>query len=186
MKHFQRYDELPQRYERIAQSWDTAMVDNETAAFSVCTTWGIIGHKLYLIDVFRKRLDFYQLDKVILSLRQKFNAGVVILEVSGVAKALGDRLLRHEGGYRWLLPTDPKLGKVERATAQTPKVERRRIYLPKKADWLDTFEAEIAQFPYSKYADQVDSMVHFLRALDGRNKLTNGLSAFRDWPQNPF
>jgi hypothetical protein len=51
----------------------------------------------------------------------------VILEVSGVAKALGDRLLCHEGGYRWLLPTDPKLGKVERATAQTPKVERGRL-----------------------------------------------------------
>ena len=152
----------------------------------MCTTWGIIGYKLYLIDVFRKRLDFYQLDKVILSLREKFNAGVVILEVSGVAKPLGERLIRHEGARRWLLSTDPELGKVERAMAQTPKVERRRIYLPQKADWLDVFEAEVAQFPFSKYADQVDSMVHFLRALDGRNIATRDLSAFRDWPQNPF
>jgi predicted phage terminase large subunit-like protein len=186
MKHFQRYDVLPQRYERIVQSWDTAMVDTETAAFSVCTTWGILGHKLYLIDVFRKRLDFYQLDKVILSLREKFNAGFVILEVSGVGKPLGECLFRHEGARSWLLPTDPKLGKVERATAQTPKIERRRVYLPRKADWLDTFEAEVAQFPFSKYADQVDSMVHFLYALDTRNRLTKGLSAFRDWPKNPF
>lgn len=186
MKHFQRYDELPKYYERIVQSWDTAIVDSETAAYSVCTTWGINGYKLYLVDVFRKRLDFYQIDKVVLSLREKWNAGVVILEASGAAKPLASRLLQHHGGFRWLLTTDPKLGKVERATAETPKIERRRVYLPKKADWLDTFETEVAQFPHSKYADQVDSMVHFLRVLDSRNLVTHGLTAFQNWPANPF
>ena len=51
LKHFQRYETLPKYYEAIHQSWDPAIVDTETAAFSVCTTWGIIGRKLYLIDV---------------------------------------------------------------------------------------------------------------------------------------
>jgi predicted phage terminase large subunit-like protein len=186
MKHFQRYDALPPLVERVVQSWDTAMVDSETAAFSVCTTWGIKGYKLYLMDVFRKRLNFYQLDKAILSLREKFNARVVILEISGVGRALGENLIRHHGARSWLLATDPKQSKEERAMAQTPKVERKRVYLPTKAGWLDAFEAEVAQFPFSKYADQVDSMVHFLRALDRPNMVTRDLSAFRDWPKNPF
>ena len=40
LKHFQRYETLPPAYEAIVQSWDPAIVDTETAAFSVCTTWG--------------------------------------------------------------------------------------------------------------------------------------------------
>jgi hypothetical protein len=40
LKHFQRYETLPPYVEAIVQSWDPAVVDTETAAFSVCTTWG--------------------------------------------------------------------------------------------------------------------------------------------------
>ena len=40
LKYFQRYEKPPGLYELIVQSWDPAMVDTETTAFSVCTTLG--------------------------------------------------------------------------------------------------------------------------------------------------
>ena len=83
-------------------------------------------------------------------------------------------------------PVDPKLGKVERAIAQTPKIERKRVYLPISAPWLEAFESEVAAFPFSKYADQVDSMVHFLTAIDWRNRWTINLSAHRHHREQPF
>jgi phage terminase large subunit-like protein len=55
--------------------------------------------------------------------------------------------------------------------------------LPKEADWLEAFEAEIGAFPLSKFADQVDSMVHFLHALDGHNRLTSRLKEFPERPR---
>lgn len=186
LKHFQRYEQLPTYYESIVQSWDPAVVDTETAAFTVCTTWGIVGQKLYLVDVFRKGLNFHQIEPAILSMRKKYNAGVVIIEVTGVGKAIGNALLKREGTRTWMQPVDPKLGKIERAIAQTPTIERKRVYLPKSADWLETFENEIAQFPFSKYADQVDSMVHFLAFLDVRNRWTTNLTAHRDHRERPF
>jgi predicted phage terminase large subunit-like protein len=186
VKHFQRYDKPPTHFERIVQSWDPAIVDHADAAFTVCTTWGINGHKLYLLDVFRKRVEFYQIEKAILSMREKFSAQQIILEVSGVGTAIGDALLKQDQARRWLNPVAPPLGKVERALAQTPKIERRRVYLPEAAPWLETFEREVAEFPFSKFADQVDSMVHFLGALDSRNQVTRDLAAFRDWPKNAF
>jgi predicted phage terminase large subunit-like protein len=186
MKHFQRYDERPKFYDLIAQSWDPAVVDTETSAFCVCTTWGIIGRRIYLIDVFRKRMEFHQIEPAIISMRKKYNAGPVILEVAGVGKALGNSLLRRAGTRSWLNPIDPKLGKLERAIAQTPKIERKRVYLPTSAPWLETFEAEVAAFPLSKFADQVDSMVHFLSALDWRSRITRGLPAFKQFPEQPF
>ena len=186
LKHFQRYDKLPATFESIVQSWDPAIVDGEDTAFTVCTTWGIVGHKLYLIDVFRKRLQFYQIEKVVLSLREKFNATHVIIEAAGVGVALVNALLRLEGSRAWLTWTEPRLSKLERAMEQTPKIERRRVYLPMIANWLATFEAEVAQFPLSRFADQVDSMVHFLHALDYRNQVTHSLSAYRNWPKQAF
>jgi predicted phage terminase large subunit-like protein len=186
MKHFQRYEQRPTYYETIVQSWDPAMVDTETAAFTVCTTWGIQGRKLYLIDVFRKRLEFHQIEPAIISHRQKYNVQAVILEVAGVGRAIGNSLLRREGTRQWAYFTDPKLGKVERAIAQTPKIERKRVYLPNSAPWLEAFELEVASFPLSKYADQVDSMVHFLDWLNSRNRHTRELTAVRDYPEQPF
>lgn len=186
LKHFQRYEVLPSYFESIVQSWDPAFVDNETAAFSVCTTWGILGRKLYLIDVFRKRLEFHQVEPAIISLREKFGATAVVLEVSGVGRLIGNALLKREWTRTWMQPVDPKVGKVERAIAQTPKLERKRVYLPHAAAWLETFENEVAAFPMSKYADQVDSMVHFLGFLDARNRWTINLTAVRDYREQPF
>ena len=119
-------------------------------------------------------------------MKEKWNAGCVILETAGVGVAIGNALLKHEGSRRWLCPNDPKLGKEERALAQTPKMERKRVYLPMSAPWLETFEAEVAAFPMSKYADQVDSMVQFLTFLDYRLRWTINLTAFRDHPEQPF
>ena len=186
LKHFQRYETLPGWFEAIVQSWDPAVVDTETAAFSVCTTWGILGRKLYLIDVLRKRLDFHKIEPAILHMKDKFKASCVVLETAGVGLAIGNALVKREGARRWLCPYDPTLGKVERAIAQTPKIERKRIYLPVNAPWLETFEAEVASFPMSKYYDQVDSMVQFLYLLDHRNRWTMDLSAVVEHREQPF
>jgi predicted phage terminase large subunit-like protein len=113
-----------------------------------------------------------------ISMKQKYNATFVILEVSGVGKAIGNAILKHANSRSWFCWTEPTLGKVERAIAQTPKIERKYIHLPEAADWLETFEAEVAEFPFSKYADQVDSMVHFLSSLDQPNLISNRLTAF--------
>jgi phage terminase large subunit-like protein len=42
--------ELPRDFDRIVQSWETA---NKATELSVCTTWGIAGKNLYLLDLVR-------------------------------------------------------------------------------------------------------------------------------------
>lgn len=184
LKLFQRYElPLPQ-FEAIVQCWDPAMIDSETAAFSVCTTWGVTGRRVYLLDVFRKRLEFHQVAPAIRSLKDKYNAHFVILEITGLGTPIGNQLCNPRP--KWLLTVDPDMGKNERAIAQTPKIERKRVFLPKSAPWLATFEAEVAAFPFCKYFDQVDSMVHFLSAFDTRNNFTRCLSSISHFPKVPL
>src|SRR5438105_12160870 len=109
-------------------------------------------------------------------MKEKYNASSVVLETSGVGIAIGNAIVKRPGGWGWLHPHNPKLDKVERAIAQTPKIERKRVYLPASAPWLETFQSEVATFPMSKFADQVDSMVQFLASLDCRTRWTMNLT----------
>lgn len=162
---FNRYDkEMPlASFEAIIQSWDTANTVSQTSDYSVCTTWGIIGHSRYLLDVYRDRLPFNELQKKVVSHRETFNANLVIVEnaVSG--------LLLYQNLYpqykAWLDCKTPKGTKLERALAETPKIEEGLVYLPKQAGWLGAFENEIATFPYGKFDDQVDSFTQFMQSL---------------------
>src|SRR4029077_19287593 len=60
-RHWLKYykpNDLPKNFERIVQSWDTANKDSELANFSACTTWGLKDRRMYLLDVFRRKLNF--------------------------------------------------------------------------------------------------------------------------------
>jgi len=53
------------QFQTILQSWDTANKPGELSDFSVCTTWGIIGKHLYLLHVYRKRVDYPELKRAV-------------------------------------------------------------------------------------------------------------------------
>jgi hypothetical protein len=59
--------EQPSKFEIVFQSWDTANKCTELSDYSVCTTWGIKKNRLYLLDVYRQRLEFPELRRAILS-----------------------------------------------------------------------------------------------------------------------
>src|SRR5215469_17911342 len=77
---FYSSDEKPDRFDQILQSWDTANKDTELANFSVCTTWGVKDRSLYLLDVFRRKMDFPELKRAISEMAKLHDAKVVLIE----------------------------------------------------------------------------------------------------------
>ena len=51
-------NELPEKFDQVVQSWDTANKSSELSDFSVCTSWGIKGKNLYLLHVLRRRMEY--------------------------------------------------------------------------------------------------------------------------------
>lgn len=48
----------PKTSKRIFQSWDTANKAGELIDYSVCTGWGVVEKNYFLLDVFRKKLNY--------------------------------------------------------------------------------------------------------------------------------
>jgi predicted phage terminase large subunit-like protein len=154
-------DEKLERFDQILQSWDTANKDTELANFSVCTTWGIKDRSLYLLDVFRRKMDFPELKRTIVELAKLHHANVVLIEDMASGTSLIQELRADNFS---IAQAAPKLegDKVMRLRAQTAKIEGGFAQFPKEAPWLDTYLREVLSFPNAKNDDQVDSTVFAL------------------------
>jgi len=153
--------ELPQKFDQVVQSWDTANKDSELANFTVCTTWGKTNRNMYLLDVFRRRLTFPDLKRAVRTQADQHKADVVLIE----DKASGTSLIQElkADGF-WRAQAAPTLDgdKIMRLHSQTAKIEGGYALFPRKASWLDNYLHELTGFPNAKHDDQVDSTVYAL------------------------
>ena len=59
---------LPVKFDQIVQSWDTAFKIGTENDFSVSTTWGVASDGYYLLHLWRRRVEFPELKRVLASL----------------------------------------------------------------------------------------------------------------------
>ena len=147
--------QLPDNFDQIVQSWDTANKATELSNFSVCTTWGLKGNKIYLLHVLRKRLDYPELKRAVREQAQLHKAKVILIE----DKASGTPLIQelNQEGPHNITAYKPEGDKIMRMHAQTATLENGRVFIPKEAAWLEEYLHELVSFPKGKYSDQVDS-----------------------------
>lgn len=154
----------PGDYEAIMQSWDTSSVPGESNDYSVCTTWGLVGNYIDLLDVHRQQYVQPDLLKEAMKLRKKWKPNLLVVETAGTGRGLYDHL--HRQDRQGVRSNHPKGSKDVRMSEQSPKIEAGQVRLPMSAPWKESFIAEIAAFPNGKYDDQVDSLSQALLVLD--------------------
>ncbi len=163
--------DLPQRFDNQVQSWDTANKSNELANFSVCTTWGVANRRVYLLHVYRARLNYPDLKRKVKELARLHGARRILIE----DKASGTQLIQdlQAEGLSGVTPYEPPSGtdKIMRLHAQTHRFENGNVLLPRSASWLADYVAELTGFPGTKYDDQVDSTAQALDYLRVPNTL---------------
>jgi predicted phage terminase large subunit-like protein len=159
---FKRYPEsgLPERFDRVVQSWDTANKATELSDFSVCTTWGAKDKNLFLIGLFRRRLEYPELKRAVGEQQRLYNANVVLIE----DKASGTQLIQDliAEGCHGVTRYQPTGDKIMRMNAQTAVIENGFVHIPERAPWLAEYLHELTVFPNGKHDDQTDSTAQFL------------------------
>ncbi|MEO6113655.1 MAG: phage terminase large subunit [Sphingomicrobium sp.] len=160
---FQRFAERPPLTQMVIhQSWDTASKADEHHDYSVCTTWGEAGDRLYLLDVDRERRDFPALKRRIVELAREWRTRTILIEDKGAGTSLIQQLRSEHHGTPYPVAFMPKDDKVTRLHAQSARIEAGHVWLPERAAWLEDLRVELAAFPQARHDDQVDSISQFL------------------------
>jgi len=164
-------------------SWDTAMSESNSAAYSSCVVGELTpDYKLNIREVWRGRLPFTELSQKVIDIAQQYrhNLRGVIIE----NKASGISLIQFlkQSCPEWLAdivtPFNPPAGKESRAYSASLWCQKGMVQLPppsNETSWLFDFEDEIFQFPNSKYKDQTDAFNQLVIYLE--NYIAEGYRA---------
>lgn len=169
--------QLPGKFEQVIQSWDTANKANELSNYSVCTTWGVQGKHIYLLNVLRRRMNYPDLKRAVREQCALFTANVILIE----DKASGTQLIQEltsEGMYG-VTRYEPDADKVMRMHAQTGTIEAGFVHIPREAHWLAEYLHELVTFPKGKYDDQVDSTAQALDWITSTKREPNFIAFMR-------
>ncbi len=160
-------DKAPTKFESVIQIWDTAFEETQSADWSVCVTLGLDRGTIYVLDVFRGKLEFPALIEQGEALYVRGHPREVLVE----RRASGHSALQvwRKQTRMPLIEVDPEgRDKVSRARAITPYYEGGRIVHLADTPWLATFEDELTMFPAAAHDDQVDALVYgVLRLMTG-------------------
>ncbi|MEQ1706355.1 MAG: phage terminase large subunit [Rickettsiales bacterium] len=155
-----RYTNLPEVFDYIVQSWDTAIKSGAHNDASVCLTFVEADGRSYLHDARVVRLEYPDLKKMFYKLAEEFKPNVILLE----DKASGQQLLQDvkRESHLPLLGINPKSDKISRFAAVSAMIEAGKLVLPAQAKWLADFEAELFSFPGGTHDDQIDALTQYL------------------------
>ena len=156
---------------KIIQSWDTAATTSDLSDYSVCTTWLIKDDYFYLLNVFRRKLEYPDLIRAVIQLGKQYGARQVLIEDTSSGVALLQQLRRERTGLNFF-SVKPDKDKVTRLKNASVEIEAGRVLLPEKAPWLDDYLTEMLAFPGGVHDDQVDSTSQFLNYYPNRPRMT--------------
>jgi predicted phage terminase large subunit-like protein len=95
---------------------------------------------MFLVDVWRDRVDYPTLKARVRELHEKWRPQAVLIEEAGTAIGLIEEL---KYDFLGLIPVKPDRDKIARMAVASAKFEAGNIYLPQEAVWLADLEAEL-------------------------------------------
>lgn len=149
-------------------SWDTAASIEDTAAY----TCGIVGeltpdYKLFIRDVWRKKIEFPQLQYAIEEQAKKYGGikSAVMRDIIIENKSSGIQVIQSMKQVSqvfapYVMPYTPKGDKIARAYEAAKWCEKGCVIFPPPSEdtpWMIDWETEIFNFPNAAYKDQVDA-----------------------------
>ena len=143
----------------VVQSWDTASKEGALNDYSVCVTAVVDGNDIYVLDVFRRQLNFPDLLRQVQMQAERHSADLLLVEDAASGQQLIQMLLNSPvPGLPRPIARKPENDKITRMCAGCALIEAGGLVLPFDAPWLADFERELLAVPNGKHDDQVDAL----------------------------
>jgi len=162
--------DLPQKFDKVIQSWDMTFKDTDGSDFVAGQVWGRFGANAYLLHEEHARMGFNASKLAVKKVSGLFpDARRKLIEDKANGPAIIDSLKAEISG---LIPVEPDGSKIARAHAVTAEWEAGNVYLPHPdiAPWVKDFVDEVTTFPAAANDDRVDAMTQALRDLYTKRK----------------
>lgn len=158
---FQLVDDKPNGFDVIIHSWDTAFKKSAGSDFSVCGVWGIRHDGYYLLEIFKRKMEYPELKQQVIRLYERDLPRYILVE----DKASGQSILQDLGKMRGVpvLGIIPEMDKVWRMSSCTDVIETKKVKLLAGEPWVENYLDEMCIFPNGRHDDQVDQTSQFLR-----------------------
>lgn len=158
----QFYDDLPNSG-IVIQSWDTASQPGLRNDFTVGITALYYKGRYYVLDVYRNRISFGELERTVIELCRRFKVDRLLIEQAGSGIQLIQRFEEAlPDGVPYPIKIKPFESKEIRFEAQASRIQAGQLLLPRSAPWLAELIAEIVGFPNKRYDDQADALAQML------------------------
>lgn len=155
--------DLPDKFDRMLQSWDMTFKDSDGTDFVAGGVWASRGADIFGLDQVYERLDFPSTIRALLALTDKWPKVTTKLVEDKANGPAVIAMLKHQVGG--LIAVQPEGSKVARASAVSPLIEAGNVYLPHPliARWVNEFIEQCAGFPNGVHDDYVDEMSQALK-----------------------
>jgi predicted phage terminase large subunit-like protein len=186
---FQRYKKDPEKGSTII-SLDTAFSTKKTADYSCASVWQAHEGKFYLRYVWRARVAYPELKRVVEEFADTWRPDAVLVEEKASGQSLVQSL--REETTLPVVGIQADVDKVSRAHSVTALFSAGRIFFPDDAPWLAAYFHELELFPNSSFDDQVDTTTMALRYLraqgydGGLTFIATCKEAAADWLRGVF
>ena len=148
--------ERPQKVNRVVQYWDTAFKEGQDNDYSVCCTMAEYDQGYIVLEIFRRRLEYPDLIKMMIAQATKWRPQRIRVEDAASGQSAIQTLRRTTK-----LPIVPRRvdrDKVSRINAQTGYMEAGLLHIWDGQDWNHDFLEELSRFPTGVHDDQVDAL----------------------------
>ncbi len=152
-------------FDDLVLSWDMTFKNTEGTDKVAGHVWGRIGADAYLLDRVNRRMDFVETLAAFQAMAARWPQALLkLVEDKANGPAVISMLGRKVAG---IVPVEPDGGKVARASAVSPLVESRNVWLPSSelAPWADDVIEECAGFPTATHDDDVDALSQALNRM---------------------
>lgn len=142
----------------VLQSWDTGFKKTGESAYSVCQTWGVGPVGAVLLDQWREKVEYPELERQVATQYYKHRPHIILIEDKASGQSLIQSLQRNTNFPVVAVPVTGD--KVIRAVVTSPMFESHRVWIPEQCPehpYIGEMVNNWATFPNGTYADETDT-----------------------------
>ena len=165
------YTQTPPELKDYTASWDMSFKETSGGSYTVGQVWARDGADIYLLDQFRKRIDFPAAQKAVVGMAETWPAiSKHCIEDAANGPAIISSLRNKLPG---IIPIKPQGSKAARLHSVAPLLESGNVWLPHPsiAPWVGDLVLELITFPSASHDDQCDALSMALSHYRGVREL---------------